>query len=118
MNILIIDDDLALLRSLEIVLTEHGHHVTCFSDPVTASLYVAEKPDIDMLLIDFMMGEMNGDELLKIMGRQLSRYCKTIMITGHREEIQSSKILQALGVRLVLCKPLDLDQICELATTN
>ncbi len=77
MNILIVDNDLALLRSLEIVLTAHGHHVTCFSDPATARLYVEQGPDIDVLIVDYVMGEMNGDELLKRLGRQVTTQCET-----------------------------------------
>ena len=114
MNILIVDDNLALVRSLELVLTEHGHHVHCFSDPATASLYLEQSPEIDVLLLDYLMGEMKGDELLRNMRENLATRCNIIMITGHREEITSTKKLEALGVRRVLCKPLDLDELCEL----
>ena len=114
MNILIVDNDMALLRSLEIVLKDQGHHVMSFSSPQTAYLYIEQEPDVDVLILDFVMPEMNGEELLRRMWGRLPRHCKKIMITGHTEQIGSYKILQALGVSHVLAKPLDLDRLCEL----
>ena len=71
-------------------------------------------PNIDLLLLDYSMGRMNGDELLEKMESSRSTRCETIMITGHREQIQSSKLLRALGVQRILCKPLDLDELCKI----
>lgn len=113
MNIVIVDDDLALLRSLELVLQAEGHHVMSFSDPATANLYLEQQPEIDVLLLDYVMGESTGEEVLRNLSIEKSIPRKTIMITGHKEAIRSSKILQALGVDLVLCKPLDLNELCE-----
>ena len=114
MNIVIVDDDLAFLRSIEIIMSSQGHHVSSFCDPATACLYMKQNPDIDVLLVDYVMGEMNGEEVLKTISGMKSNCRKTIMITGHKESIKSTRILHALGVDRILCKPLDLDQLYEL----
>ena len=64
MNILIVDNDMALLKSLEILLEEQGHHVNSFSDPETAVLYIKQQPEVDVLFLDFRMSGMTGQEML------------------------------------------------------
>ena len=113
MNILVVDDDMALLRSLEILLEAQGHYVMSFSDPTTACQYVEHGPDIDVFILDYMMGEMSGEDVLKQVARRLPGNCRTIMITGHSEELASYRILAGLGVHRVLPKPLDLEQLSE-----
>jgi DNA-binding NtrC family response regulator len=118
MNILIVDDDKSLVRSLEIVLRVRGHCVTSFCDPAAAKRHLEREPEVDVLLLDYVMGGMNGDALLESVGRNLSPGCRTIMITGHREQIQSTTSLRAMGVSRLLSKPLDLDQLCTLVEGN
>lgn len=112
MNILIVDDDASLLRSLEIVLTVRGHRVMAFRDPAAAMRYLEGGPDIHVLLLDYMLDGMHGDEWLESAGARISTGCTTIMITGHKEQVQSSRSLQRMGVRRILGKPLDLERLC------
>lgn len=114
MNVMILDDDVALLRSMELLLSERGHRVTSFGDSVTASLYLENEPALDVLLIDYVMSGLNGEQVLQRMDRNLAAQCKIVMMTGHMEQIRSTKILDALGVRHLVCKPLDFEKICHL----
>lgn len=114
MNVVVIDDDRALLRSLEIHLSDQGHKVRCFDDLESARRYIEQTRDIDVLFLDYLMPLGTGDQLLRDLRGKLSDSCRTVMITGHSEPFNSYTALQALGVRTILSKPLDLDQVCRL----
>ena len=116
MNIVLIDDDTGVLRSLEILLEEAGHHVMAFSDPHTACLYFEQKPEIDELILDYCMPSMNAEDVLRAIEGYLPRECKTFILTGHMEEVESSRLLRALGVDRILAKPLDISELCHLFT--
>ena len=118
MNVLIVDDDTALRRSLGIVLTERGHHVTCCGNSISATAHVKRHPHIDVFLLDYIIGETDGEELLNVIADDLPPECRTIMITGHFESIRSTERLRQQGVVQFLAKPLDLREVCELIEQN
>ena len=107
MRIVIVDNDVPFLRSLEIVLSARGHQVTCYDDPVVAEVALSDGPSPELLLIDYRMPRLSGIDLIRAVQPRLGAGCTVAMITGHAEELLAVD-LAALGVARVLCKPVDL----------
>jgi len=113
MHVTILDDDTALLRSLEIVLTDLGHEVTVFDDPEVACRHIRSGSALDVLILDYMMPAFTGLEVLKRVGAHLREGCKVIMVTGHGDCLSPTG-LKGERVHTVLPKPVDLDRICNI----
>lgn len=62
--IFVVDDDLALVDSLTDLLADEGYHVEAFTQPLEAlaRLQAGARPRV--LLLDYMMPEMTGEEFL------------------------------------------------------
>ena len=112
MNIAIVDNDRPLLRSLEILLGSKGHHVTVFDQSVQAIEFLRKQP-IDILIVDYVMPELTGTELLETIKQNWPRECKIIMLSGHIDQIDRDKLAD-LGVTGFLAKPFDLEKLCNL----
>lgn len=110
MKIVIVDNDAALLRSLQILFSRQGYEVKVFDDPIEACSYVAKGARIDVLIIDYVMPALSGKETLRKMRGHLSPACKVILVSGHTDLIENQD-LEAMGVDVFLPKPLDINQL-------
>lgn len=113
MHVLVLDDDTAMLRSLEIVLTGLGHEVTVFQDPEAACAHIGRGQAPDVLILDYMMPALTGLDVLERIGSRLREGCKVILVTGHCDCLTPSP-QEEERIHAVLPKPLDLDRISEL----
>lgn len=64
-NILIVEDDEAIAKLLYMELKDAGYHSVCASDGKCAADMLEEKNDFDLVLLDIMLPEINGYELLE-----------------------------------------------------
>ena len=62
LNISIVDDEGEILNLLNKFLSKKGHTITTYQNPLTALSSI--KRDTDLVLLDVMMPEINGLELL------------------------------------------------------
>ncbi|HSN98324.1 MAG TPA: ATP-binding protein, partial [Candidatus Nanopelagicales bacterium] len=65
-RVMIVDDEPALVRSLEIILGRHFHVVVAASS--TAALHLLQRLEVDVILCDLMMAGMTGMELSETLG--------------------------------------------------
>ena len=80
LDILIVDDDLAMARSIESVLTTQGYRVQTVHSALTA-LEKIQAGHFDLVLLDVMMPEMTGFQVLDTLDRaSLDTYF--IIMTG------------------------------------
>ena len=110
MNIMIVDNDKNLLRSLEIILVGRGHRVWTFYNPVIACEFIKQGEIPDILLLDHIMPELNGNELLQKLNGYLPEKCIVILITGHTDLIDRGA-LKEKGFSAILEKPIDLEKL-------
>jgi len=113
MNVLIIDDDVALLRSLEILLSTQGHEVRTFSDPGEASASLQHHWVPDVVILDYLIPPLTGDEVLRRLRPGFTGDCRVILISGHTDLLDPF-VLESMGVHAFLPKPLDIDRLSEL----
>jgi CheY-like chemotaxis protein len=78
-RILLVDDDTSVLQMLARALT--SYELTTAHDGQEA-LAVANGQPVDLLITDYLMPQMTGDELIARM-REQRPHLKALMITGH-----------------------------------
>jgi len=110
MNIVVVDNDVALLKTLEMLFEGLGHTVKTFDNPSEAYFFVKKAGNVDTLIVDYMMPDMDGQELIKMIKTYLPIHCKIILISGFTELVETMN-LEEMGVEIFLPKPLDLDDL-------
>jgi len=110
MNIAIVDNDQSQLRSLQLLLTREGHSVSLFSDPRSTLFHFVRRNPVDVLLLDYSMPEMNGDELVEMLKPEIPDTCRIVMMSAHCD-LARRLDAKALGIHALLCKPLDLSKL-------
>lgn len=109
-TILVVDDEFAIRRSLQVTLEEHNYQVLLASDgQEAASRFLEHWSKVRLVITDIMMPRVSGLELVRLV-RQLEPKFPIIAMTGlfdpqHREE------LATLGVTRVLMKPCESSEL-------
>lgn len=104
-NILIIDDDQALCRSLEIQLTGQGHQVK-YANSASAGLEALGEWSPDLIFLDLMLPDGSGLEVLgKIQGD-----APIVMITAQQDTRATIEAMRA-GAFDYIRKPFDIDDV-------
>ena len=106
--LVIVDDDLAILRALDSLARSLGCDVHTY-DRGRAFLDDLESLDVDCALIDIHMPEMNGLELQRILQSQ-APHIRVIMMTALPAEGLRQRALTAGAYRL-LEKPFDVESL-------
>jgi two-component system, NtrC family, response regulator HydG len=108
--VMIVDDDLELCHSLWDVLRERGYRVAMAHGVKSAQQKLGDK-SYRVVLIDMKLPEGDGAEVFHYV-RQASPEARTVLITGHRSELdqQVEKTLGE-GASAVCYKPFDMGQL-------
>jgi RNA polymerase sigma factor (sigma-70 family) len=102
--VFVVDDDVAILRSLRRLLVSLGHVVETFSSPVEF-LDRAAPEGPACAIIDLSMPQMNGLEVQEEISRR-KWPCSVIVLTGHGDIPDSVRALKSGAVDF-LTKPVD-----------
>jgi NADH-quinone oxidoreductase subunit E/NADP-reducing hydrogenase subunit HndA len=95
-RILVVDDELVVLKGSERVLRPEGYEVDAVPSPLEG-LEKFEQGGYDLVITDIMMPEMDGLEFIRRI-RQKSTDINIVMITGFPSQ---ESIKEALGLRIV-----------------
>lgn len=77
-----VDDEEMITTVVEAILASEGYQVRAFQDPKRAlRAFTEASPKPDLLITDFVMGEMNGMELIEAC-KKLVPELKTILLSG------------------------------------
>jgi CheY-like chemotaxis protein len=112
-NILVVDDEPLVCDAVKMMLTFDGHTVETANTGHEA-LGKFQKGKFDVVLTDFSMPEMKGDELAAALKAQDPTQ-PVVMITAYAEMLQSSGN-PLTGVDFVLGKPFLLENLREAIT--
>ena len=108
LKILIVDDEVNLLKTLSDILSKNGYDVSVARDAHTA-LRTLEKGGFDIALLDVRMPQMNGVELLEKI-KQEHRGIEVIIMTAYGTIDTAIKSIK-LGAYAYMLKPLDIDEM-------
>jgi DNA-binding response OmpR family regulator len=111
--VLVIDDDTMIRKLLESTLAHKGFKVFCASSGLDG-LDIAKAEDIDVILLDWMMPEMDGIEVLG----ELKRDSKTMhipvfMLTG-KEDSKDIDLAISKGAVDYIVKPFNTFQVPDM----
>ncbi|MDD4871023.1 MAG: sigma-54 dependent transcriptional regulator [Kiritimatiellae bacterium] len=81
MNLVLIDDDAMVLRSLKTALTDFGFTVSTFEEPLKGLEWIEEN-GADIVISDIRMPSCDGFEVLKRL-KEIDPQCDLIFITAH-----------------------------------
>jgi CheY-like chemotaxis protein len=107
-RILVVDDDPLLRDSIKVMLALDGLVVETASDS-KAALDLFKKGRFDLLILDYEMPGMNGDELAAAI-KALDLNQPIVMITAYPELLAASGT-PLVAVDLLLKKPFDLEEV-------
>lgn len=98
-KIMAIDDDQGIIDSLSICL--NNYHFSGYTDPLEA-IEVLKKEHFDLLLLDFLMMPLHGDQVVEKI-REFDSNLYILLLTGHKD----------LAPPLETIKKLDIQGYCE-----
>ncbi|OGL34997.1 hypothetical protein A3A68_02070 [Candidatus Saccharibacteria bacterium RIFCSPLOWO2_01_FULL_48_13] len=102
-KIAIVEDDLAIAQMYRLKFEAEGHKVE-IAENGKLGLMLCEQMKPNMVLLDLMMPEMNGDEMLeKMRATEWGKHIKVIILTNVGEQEAPEK-LKTLGVVAFIVK--------------
>jgi len=111
-HILVVDDCEDIRFVLKLKLSKMGFDVVEATDGEDALEILEEDEDIDIMLMDIMMPNLSGlDVLEEIRNKQKSKKIMVILLTANKEESVYEKAVQ-LGADGFITKPIK-DQILQ-----
>lgn len=107
-KILVIDDADANLRLLEDLLAREGFHQVISTADSTRALDLFKAFTPDLILLDLMMPELDGYEVLEMLSRHIAKdeYLPVLVLTADATIAAKRKAL-ALGAKDFITKPFD-----------
>lgn len=103
-TILCIDDEPIILTLLNRILTIEGYRVFTAMNSVEA-LKIVDTNELDLIISDYLMPEITGTELIKLINRK-SPHSKKIILTGQANELEIEKAMQQGLILKCLEKPI------------
>ena len=102
-KIAIIEDDAAIAQMYRMKFEAEGYYVET-AENGKLGLALAEEMQPDMILLDLMMPEMNGDEMLaKMRATDWGKDIKVIILTNMGEQ-EAPEVLRSLNVSTFIVK--------------
>ncbi len=111
-RILFVDDEEALTRGTETLLTRLGYDVVAHTNPLDAlAAFKADPHRFDVVITDQMMPEMTGSELVHHL-RRMRADIRIVLCTGFSHMMNAERA-EALGIDAFCQKPLSSQQLSE-----
>ena len=109
-RIMIVDDDPDALALMERILTDEGFELIKVSNATEVGLKAAQLSP-DLILLDFLMPEINGFEVCKALrGNELTRGTPIMAVTCLSKEQDIERIFES-GADEYLAKPFKVDEL-------
>ena len=107
-RILVVDDDRDILEVIKYILEDSGYEVDTLSDGHNLLDKIREKTP-DLLLLDIMLGNMDGRELCKTVKMSAATHNIPIIMVSASHEITSFNTTD--GPNGFIAKPFDIDDL-------
>jgi DNA-binding response OmpR family regulator len=118
-KILIVDDDVALMRVMREALTSMLRCEVDTSPNPEYGFELALKKTYDLLMFDFQMPMIDGAMLFFLIGKVYNHAVPPsvvpplLLVTGKGDEKRAQELLQEAGVRGLVPKPFGIDRLIE-----
>ncbi|MDH5580698.1 MAG: response regulator [Bdellovibrionales bacterium] len=110
-KLLAVDDEILILELLEEILTEDQLFQVVKQPDAKAALELIKNEEFKLILLDFRMPSMNGDQFVKELreGDSINKNTPILFITANPE--QASEVEGKFEKIFILIKPLDLTSL-------
>jgi CheY-like chemotaxis protein len=119
-TVLLIDDDDQVRMLFQVVLAGAGYRVLV-AENGKHGLHLLEHQEVDLMLVDILMPDMDGLELIPLL-RRMQPACKIIAMSGGTGEGNYLDTAKRLGANATLKKPFGpqelLDAVASQLTGN
>jgi DNA-binding response OmpR family regulator len=118
-RILIVDDDVALMRVMREALTSMLRCEVDTSPKPEYAFELALKKTYDLLMFDFQMPMIDGAMLFSLIGKVYNHAVPPrivpplLLVTGRGDEKRAQELLQEAGVRGLVPKPFAINRLIE-----
>ncbi|MFC1646299.1 response regulator transcription factor, partial [Candidatus Omnitrophota bacterium] len=109
-KILVVDDDKDIVERLEAKLKREGYKTVVAYDGREALTRVS-KDDPDIVLLDLMLPELNGFDVLQEIRQKHNERWRPVIIVSARDEMDSLKKSYSLEADHYITKPCNLEEI-------
>ncbi len=110
-RILVVDDEPGIREAIRMMLVYAGHEVASASSAPEA-LAIMEKRRFDLVLTDFWMPDMKGDEFAAII-KERDPNQPVVMVTAYAEMLPTSGDSGRRNIDRLLPKPFTLEELCQ-----
>jgi CheY-like chemotaxis protein len=110
MKILVCEDDIIVLKVIQIALQDKKANVIYVKDGMRALQYLKENNDFDLIITDIHMPYHNGDDILKLVREEQKSNIPIIMISSDDEEEVIAMALRS-GVNEFISKPVSAEKL-------
>lgn len=108
-RILLIDDDVFIVRLLSLLLTKSGYEIISATDGKDAISVLSEQP-VDLIILDLMMPEMDGLAFLHWLRQEANLTMPTLLLTSRVAADTEKQVIEAGGSAL-LYKPIKIPDL-------
>ena len=113
MKILIVDDDVELVKAVESTLSSVGHDVKFTNEPREGLKLIREQIH-DLVFLDLSMPEFSGIDIINNLAEEnILKEKKIVVMTASAVNEEELKHLVDLGVHSILQKPVDIDALLD-----
>ena len=118
-KILIVDDDVGLMRVMREALTSFLHCEVDTSPKPEYGFELSLKKNYDLLMFDFQMPMIDGAMLFFLIGKVYNNSVPPrivpplLLVTGKGDEKRAQELLQEAGVRGLVPKPFAINRLIE-----
>ena len=103
-RILVVDDDLPVLRTLSALLRAHLDADVLCAESGEEGLEILGREEVDVIISDFRLGAMLGDDFL-VRCCELAPHAARILITGQADVELAKRAINQARVAKMLLKP-------------
>ncbi len=115
-TILAVDDDPIMTETLQSYFQRSGYEIDTENDPIEA-IEDVRNGNYDILMLDFLMGPINGDEVVRRV-REFNQDICIFLLTGHKEIVPPLKTMRELDIQGYFEKSERFDQLEMMLEAN
>src|SRR3972149_409714 len=111
-KILVVDDEVDLVRTIRFALETEGYHVLVSHNGEDA-LNLARKENPDLMLLDIMLPKLDGYKVCRLLKfDERYKHIPILMLTAKTQEKDKATGLQT-GANEYITKPFDIDELMK-----
>lgn len=96
-KILIIDDEIGIIKSIEVLLRRSGYGLTGVTNPLEGIEKIRNE-GYDLLILDYIMEPINGDKVIEEI-RKFDTEIYILLLTGHQDLVPPLETIKILDIQ-------------------